>query len=89
MTDFNIYCVEGRHTSDPTQQFMVIGGVRCPRDRKHDLVGQIHSLQARVPRAWQPSSTSHTLAFAGHARGGMLEFLVYPCADKSVSGHRY
>ena len=47
MTDFNIYCDESRHTSDPTQQFMVIGGVRCPRDRKHDLVGQIHRLQAR------------------------------------------
>ena len=47
MTDFNIYCDESRHTSDPSQQFMVIGGVRCPRDRKHDLVGQIHRLQAR------------------------------------------
>ena len=47
MTDFNIYCDESRHTSDPTQPFMVIGGVRCPRERKHDLVGQIHRLQAR------------------------------------------
>jgi len=47
MTDFNIYCDESRHTSDPTQPFMVIGGVRCPRERKHDLVGQIHRMQAR------------------------------------------
>lgn len=47
MTNFNIYCDESRHTSDPTQPFMVIGGVRCPRDRKHDLVGQIHRMQAR------------------------------------------
>lgn len=47
MTNFNIYCDESRHTSDPTQQFMVIGGVRCPRDHKHDLVGQIHRMQAR------------------------------------------
>ena len=47
MTDFNIYCDESRHTSDPTQPFMVIGAVRCPRERKHELVGQIHRLQAR------------------------------------------
>lgn len=47
MTDFNIYCDESRHTSDPTQAFMVIGAVRCPRERKHELVGQIHRMQAR------------------------------------------
>ncbi len=47
MTDFNIYCDESRHTSDPTQPFMVIGALRCPRESKHDLVGRIHRLQAR------------------------------------------
>ncbi len=47
MTDFNVYCDESRHTSDPTQPYMVIGAVRCPRELKHELVGQIHRMQAR------------------------------------------
>ncbi|WP_297900597.1 DUF3800 domain-containing protein [Metallibacterium sp.] len=47
MTGFNIYCDESRHTSDPTQPYMVIGALRCSRDRKHELVGRIHQLQAR------------------------------------------
>lgn len=47
MTDFNIYCDESRHTSDPTQPFMVIGALKCPRERKQELVGRIHHLQAR------------------------------------------
>lgn len=47
MTEFNIYCDESRHTSDPTQPFMVIGALRCPRSLKRDIVGRIHKLQAR------------------------------------------
>jgi hypothetical protein len=47
MLDTNVYCDESRHTSDPTQPFMVIGAVRCARDSKRELVAQIHRLQAR------------------------------------------
>lgn len=47
MTIFNIYCDESRHTSDPRDRYAVIGGLRCPRDSKHELVGRIHKLQAR------------------------------------------
>lgn len=46
MTDFNIYCDESRHTSDPSQPFLAIGAVLCPRESKRDVVGQIHRLQA-------------------------------------------
>lgn len=41
----NIYCDESRHTSDPTDRFMVIGAISCPRDHKHDVVHQIHLLK--------------------------------------------
>jgi Protein of unknown function (DUF3800) len=47
MTEFNIYGDESRHTSDPTQPYMVIGAVKCPRELKRELVGQIHRMQAR------------------------------------------
>jgi hypothetical protein len=47
MTHFNIYCDESRHTSDPSQRFLVIGALQCPRDEKRQLVHDIHVLMAR------------------------------------------
>lgn len=47
MTDYNIYCDESRHTSDPGQRFLVIGALQCPREAKRELVHDIHVLMAR------------------------------------------
>jgi len=44
---FNIYCDESRHTSDSADRFLVIGALACPRERKRDLVHEIHLMQAR------------------------------------------
>lgn len=46
MTTFNLYCDESRHTSDPSQNFAVIGVLQCPRDEKRRLVHRIHSLMS-------------------------------------------
>lgn len=44
--EFNIYCDESRHTSDPADRYAVIGAICCPREYKHELVGAIHNLKA-------------------------------------------
>ncbi len=47
LTDFNIYCDESRHTSDPRDRYAVIGAICCKRGMKRELVSAIHHLKAK------------------------------------------
>lgn len=42
---FNIYCDESRHTSDKSDRYAVIGALCCPRDKKYEVVHDIHLLK--------------------------------------------
>jgi len=47
MTIYNVYCDERRHTSDPSQHYIVIGALQCPRQEKHRIVGRLHGLMSK------------------------------------------
>ncbi len=44
---FNIYCDESRHTSNPTDPFMVIGALSCPRPEKESLAHKINQIRKK------------------------------------------
>jgi len=45
-TEVNIYCDESRHEGQRAQQYMVIGGLWLPRERRGEILDKIHQAQA-------------------------------------------
>lgn len=67
MNIYNLYCDESRHTSDPSQNFAVIGVLQCPRKDKTRLVHRIHSLMSlhnvRSEFGWKKISKNRTIFY--------------------------
>lgn len=42
---FNVYCDESRHTSDKADRYAVIGALCCPREKKRQIIHDIHLLK--------------------------------------------
>lgn len=46
ITQFNIYCDESRY-SNPCEPYLVIGAVKCPREKKIDIVASLNEIKHR------------------------------------------
>jgi hypothetical protein len=46
-TEVNVYCDESRHEGQRHQQFMVIGGLWLPRDKRGEILAGLREIQTR------------------------------------------